>query len=46
MRLKDYNERDGTIKCGRCAGTGELLNGEECTNCGGDGYHNVITICD
>lgn len=35
---------DTTIDCGRCAGTGVLLNGDECPNCEGDGEHDVEVI--
>ena len=31
-----------TLQCGRCAGTGQLKSGEECSNCGGSGEHTVV----
>jgi DnaJ-class molecular chaperone len=41
---EDMNEQTPTIACGRCAGTGRLLDGKECDNCDGRGKHRVEVI--
>lgn len=43
--LRPMTDESGpALDCGRCAGTGELLSGETCPNCDGEGEHNVEVI--
>jgi len=32
------------LRCGRCAGTGELRTDERCENCEGRGFHHVEVV--